>query len=102
MSGNRFTAGPSARGAGDRCPTCKPSRIRSAIRRKSRARTVGDFVRLVIDTIQFAWPFRTVEKWERGLYVVCGRWIWEIDPGVYPIVWFFCRVIPVSMADAVL
>jgi len=63
---------------------------------------MGDFVRLIIDTIQFAWPFRTVEKWERGLYVVCGRWIWEIDPGVYPIVWFFCRVIPVSMADAVL
>jgi regulator of protease activity HflC (stomatin/prohibitin superfamily) len=63
---------------------------------------MGDFVRLIIDTIQFAWPFRTVERWERALYVVCGRWIWEVGPGVYPILWFFCRVIPVSMADAVL
>lgn len=62
---------------------------------------MGDLVRLVIDTIQFAWPFRRVQQWERALYMVCGRWIWEIGPGVYPIFWFFCEVHTVSVAEAI-
>jgi regulator of protease activity HflC (stomatin/prohibitin superfamily) len=61
---------------------------------------VGDFVRLILDSIQFVWPFRRVQKWERALYMVCGRWVCEIGPGVYPILWFFCEVHAISVADA--
>ncbi len=62
---------------------------------------MGELVRLALDTIQFAWPLRRVQKWERALYIVCGRWVWEIGPGVYPIVWFFCEVHPISVAEAI-
>lgn len=62
---------------------------------------MGDLVRLILETIQFVWPLRRVQQWERALYIICGRWIWEVGPGVYPILWFFCEVHPVSIAEAI-
>ena len=53
---------------------------------------MGDFLRIVLDSIQFLWPFRLVEPWERAVYVVCGKWTWEVGPGVYPILPWFCAV----------
>lgn len=59
-----------------------------------------DFLRLLFDAAQFIWPFRKVQRWERALYIVAGRWMWEIGPGVYPVLWWFCEVHPVSIAEA--
>ena|SRR5690242_6199837 len=59
-----------------------------------------DLIRLILDTIQFIWPFHRVEKWERALYIVCGRWMFEVGPGVYPVLWWFCTLHQVGIAEA--
>lgn len=62
---------------------------------------MGDFLRLVLDSISYVWPFRLVHQWERGGYYVCGR-CWKIvGPGCYPIVWWFTDVKTISCAKAI-
>jgi hypothetical protein len=53
---------------------------------------MGDFLRVLIDSIQFIWPFRIVRQWERANYYVCGRYWREVGPGLYPVVPWFCTV----------
>lgn len=62
---------------------------------------MGDFLRIVLDSIQFLWPFRLVKQWERGGYYVCGRWWRDIGPGVYPVVPWFTEVYEVGVAEAI-
>lgn len=61
---------------------------------------MGDFVRLIIDVVQLLWPLRIVRQWERGGYLMCGRWKYEVGPGVYPVVPWFFDVHEVSTATA--
>lgn len=61
---------------------------------------MGDFLRIILDSIQFLWPLHRVEPWERGLYVVCGRWTWEVGPGIYPVLPWFSEVKTTSTALA--
>ena len=63
---------------------------------------MNDFLRLVLDSVQFLWPLRLVEPWERAVYSVCGRWTFEVGPGVYPIVPWFCEVRQQSVVTAIL
>lgn len=34
---------------------------------------MGDFLRILLDSISYLWPFRIVAQYERGVYTVCGR-----------------------------
>ena len=60
-----------------------------------------DFVQLIAGWIEFLWPFEKIKPYQRGLYVVLGRWQWEIRPGVYPIIPWFIEVVAESVAWAV-
>jgi regulator of protease activity HflC (stomatin/prohibitin superfamily) len=52
---------------------------------------------MVLQFIEFVWPFRQVEPWERGIIIVCGRWVFEVGPGVYPLFWYFMKMHTVNM-----
>jgi hypothetical protein len=62
---------------------------------------VGDFLRVILDSIQFLWPFRLVRQWERGGYYVAGRWWKEVGPGCYPVVPWFTEVREISTVPAI-
>jgi regulator of protease activity HflC (stomatin/prohibitin superfamily) len=61
---------------------------------------MGDFLRTILESIQFLWPFRLVEQWERGGYYVCGRWWREVGPGLKFVVPWFTHVETVSIVPA--
>ncbi len=61
---------------------------------------MGDFIRAIIDVIQFIWIFRLVEQWERAGVYVFGRWWKEVGPGCYPLVPWFMEIRCVSIAPA--
>ena len=63
---------------------------------------MGELVRLVIDCLQFCWPFRRVEEWEAGCYYVCGRYRKTVGRDVYPVVPWFIEIIEVSMVPAII
>lgn len=62
---------------------------------------MADFLRLVLDAIQFVWPFRIVQQWQRGGYYVFGRWWREVGPGLYPILPWFTELREESIVPAV-
>lgn len=62
---------------------------------------MGELVRLLIDVCQFLWPFRRVSEWERGGWLVCGRWKNEVGPGVYFVIPWFIDIHEVSIAEAI-
>lgn len=59
---------------------------------------LNDLVQALVQIVQFLWPFRIINQWERGLYTVFGRIVWELGPGLYPVIPWFCDVceIPTS------
>lgn len=62
---------------------------------------MSDFLRLLLDAIAYIWPLRIVKEWERGGYLVCGRWRREVGPGLYPVVPWFTEVMELSVAEAI-
>lgn len=42
-----------------------------------------DLFRLLGEWLQFIWPLRKVHQWERGLRYRFGRYVRELEPGVY-------------------
>ena len=62
---------------------------------------MGDLWKALVDSIAYIWPFRLVQQWERGGYMVCGRWWKEVGPGVYPVVPWFTNVHEISIAEAI-
>jgi regulator of protease activity HflC (stomatin/prohibitin superfamily) len=62
---------------------------------------MSDFLRLFFDAIAYIWPFRIIKHWERGGYLVFGRWKKELGPGLYPVVPWFTEVIEHSVAEAI-
>jgi regulator of protease activity HflC (stomatin/prohibitin superfamily) len=62
---------------------------------------MADFLRLLLDAIQFIWPLRLVKQWQRGGYYVFGRWWKEVGPGVYPVVPWFSDVQEVDVAEEI-
>ena len=63
---------------------------------------MGDFLRIILDSIQYLWPFRPVEAWERGAYFVLNRPRWRVGPGYWPMVPYFSDVKAVSVAPAII
>jgi regulator of protease activity HflC (stomatin/prohibitin superfamily) len=62
---------------------------------------VGEFLRVLLDSIAYLWPFRLVQQWEQGAYYLCGRYWREVGPGVpWPVVPWFMEVRTVSIAAA--
>jgi regulator of protease activity HflC (stomatin/prohibitin superfamily) len=62
---------------------------------------MGDFLRLLLDGIQFLWPLRIVRQWERGGFYVWGRFWKVVGPGIYPIVPWFMEVKEISVVPAI-
>lgn len=62
---------------------------------------MGDFGRFLIDCLAYIWPFRIVREWERGGYMVMGKWRREVGPGCYVVVPFFMDVHEISVAEAI-
>lgn len=52
---------------------------------------------LIKELIEFVWPIHRVEPWERGLIIFFGRWIVEVGPGIYPLVWWLMQMHQVNM-----
>ena len=63
---------------------------------------MADFLRTLLNFIEFLWPLRRVEEWERGGYYVVGRWRAEVGPGAHFVVPWFCEVKTVSTAEAII
>lgn len=59
-----------------------------------------DLLRLFVEIARFIWPFRIVHQWERAGYYVCGHWWRECGPGLKPVIPWFCDVMSVSIAPA--
>jgi len=56
----------------------------------------------LIGLIQEFWPFRQIEPWERGVYIVNGKCKWVVGPGyAWPLVPWFWHIEPVSMVPAI-
>lgn len=62
---------------------------------------MSDFLKILLDSINFLWPFRKVEHWEVGGYYVFGRWNREVGPGIWPIIPWFTEVMTCSTAEAI-
>jgi regulator of protease activity HflC (stomatin/prohibitin superfamily) len=62
---------------------------------------MGDFVKLILDSLSYLWPFRIVRAWERAGYLVCGKWWREMGPGLKVVIPFFTTVHEVSVAEAI-
>ena len=63
---------------------------------------LGDFLGRVFDAIEYLWPFRIVEQWERGVYSVFGRArpAWVVGPGTWIVFPFFVTLRTVLVAPA--
>lgn len=62
---------------------------------------MSEFLRVLLEFVEFLWPIRRVEQWEMGGYYIFGRWYCEVGPGVWPIVPWFCDVKTISVAEAI-
>lgn len=58
---------------------------------------MGDFLRLILDSLHYLWPFRVLQQWERGIYTVLGRWVFDIGPGLKVFLPFFTEIYETSM-----
>jgi regulator of protease activity HflC (stomatin/prohibitin superfamily) len=57
--------------------------------------------KFIVALLQKLWPFRRVQPWERGVYIVFGSVPGTVGPGYYwPVIPWFIEVEPVSMVPA--
>jgi regulator of protease activity HflC (stomatin/prohibitin superfamily) len=59
-------------------------------------------LRLILDSLEYLWPFRIVRQWARGGYYIFGRYWRSVGPGLYPVVPFFTNVLEISVVPAIL
>ena len=62
---------------------------------------MSEFLRLLLDSIAYLWPFRMVKEWQRGGYYWFGRYRREVGPGVWPVVPWFSEVHEVDVCEAI-
>ncbi len=53
---------------------------------------MSDFLRLVLDSIAYIWPFKVVMEWERCNYYICGRFWKSMKPGLKLVLPFFTEI----------
>lgn len=51
-----------------------------------------NWIQTLLTVIEYIWPMRRVEQWERGAYYIWGRYVGSVGPGIWPIVPFFMDV----------
>lgn len=62
---------------------------------------MGDLILKLIDLGAHLIPFRIVRHWERGVYLVCGRYWRTVGPGLKLVVPFLCEVCRVPVVPEV-
>ncbi len=56
----------------------------------------------LISLIEELWPFRQIEPWEKGVYIVNGKCRWVVGPGyAWPVIPWFWHLEPVSVVPAI-
>jgi regulator of protease activity HflC (stomatin/prohibitin superfamily) len=58
--------------------------------------------KFLIEILSTLWPFREVQGFQRGVYVLFNRPWREVGPGIWPVVPYLMDVIPVSVVPAVI
>lgn len=54
---------------------------------------MGDFLRIILDSLSYVWPLRFAHQWEGGGYYVLGKMRFRVRSGVlYPIIPWLCDV----------
>lgn len=53
---------------------------------------MSEFLRLLLDSIAYLWPFRIVREYERGAYYVTGRFWKVMGPGLKLVCPFFTEI----------
>lgn len=61
---------------------------------------MGDFLRVLLDSIEYLWPFRIVHTYERGGYYVLGHYWREMGPGLKVVVPFFTSLTTATTVPA--
>lgn len=57
----------------------------------------SDFLHLILQFVEFLWPFKIVHQWEKGVYLVGGR-VWRVvGPGLYVKIPWFIDLHEISM-----
>ncbi|HUT86477.1 MAG TPA: SPFH domain-containing protein [Candidatus Heimdallarchaeota archaeon] len=59
-----------------------------------------DFFGRLLEYIERLWPFRPVEAWERGFYIVFSKPMKEVGQGIWPVIPYFTDVLVVPIAEA--
>jgi regulator of protease activity HflC (stomatin/prohibitin superfamily) len=62
---------------------------------------MSEFLRIVLDALHSASPFRMVNQWEAGLYFVLGRHWRTLGPGLKIFLPYICDVVTLSLASRV-
>lgn len=62
---------------------------------------MADLLQVIVNIVQFLWPFREVEQWERGVYYVFGHYWITVGPGRWPVIPYFMDVRAVSIVPAI-
>ena len=61
---------------------------------------MGEFLRLIFESLHYLWPLRIVHQYERGGYYIFGKWWREIGPGLKVVVPFFTDIMCVITVPA--
>jgi regulator of protease activity HflC (stomatin/prohibitin superfamily) len=64
---------------------------------------ISEVLQILVQCIEFIWPFHIVEQWERGRFYCFGRmYFGELGPGLYPIFPWFTRIINVDVVPSII
>lgn len=62
---------------------------------------MGDLLAKIVDYLHLLTPLRTVRAWERGVYLVAGRYWRTVQPGLHLVIPGLCEVCRVSVVPEV-
>lgn len=54
---------------------------------------MSDFLRLLLDSIAYLWPFEIVQPWQRANYYICGKFWRTLKPGLKVKIPFFTDIL---------
>lgn len=62
---------------------------------------MGDFLRVLLEIIQFLWPGRKVMTWEEGCLYILGKYKKKLGPGTYWIIPWFMEIKEFSVVPGI-
>lgn len=63
---------------------------------------MGDLLKGFVEWLRELWPFREVQQWERGVWLVGGKYWKTVGPGIYLVVPWFMHIETVNTAPAII